>query len=119
MLLMAAGLLYILDMVHHGFILSEGLLDEIQITAHRGSSRSAPENTMAAIQAAMEEMADCVELDVQLTMDDVIVLGHDATLKRVAGVNRTIASLTWAELEGLEVGSWFSPEFCRGENPAA
>ncbi len=111
MLLMAAGLLYILDMVHHGFILSEGLLDEIQITAHRGSSRSAPENTMAAIQAAMEEMADCVELDVQLTMDDVIVLGHDATLKRVAGVNRTIASLTWAELEGLEVGSWFSPEF--------
>lgn len=66
---------------------------------------------MAAIAAAIEEMADYVELDVQLTKDDVMVLGHDATLKRVAGVNRPIASLTWEDLQELEVGSWFSPEF--------
>ena len=111
LVLLMAGLFYILDMVHHGFILSDGLLDEIQITAHRGSSKSAPENTMASVQAAVEELADCVELDVQLTMDNVIVLAHDTTLKRVAGVNRAISSYTWEELSELEVGSWFSPEF--------
>lgn len=71
----------------------------------------APENTLAAVEAAIEEMADYVELDVQMTKDGVMVLSHDATLKRVAGVNRTIASLTWEELQDLDVGSWFSPEF--------
>lgn len=110
-ILVAAGFLYILDMIYHGFSLSDDMISQTQITAHRGSSRSAPENTMAAIAAAIEEMADYVELDVQLTKDDVMVLGHDATLKRVAGVNRPIASLTWEDLQELEVGSWFSPEF--------
>ena len=59
----------------------------------------------------MEEMADSAEIDVQMTSDGVIVLGHDASLKRVAGVNRSIASMTFAELEKLDVGSWFSPEY--------
>ncbi len=110
-ILLATGFLYILDMVYHGFSLSDDIIAETQITAHRGSSRSAPENTMAAIAAAVEEMADYVEVDVQLTKDGVIVLGHDANLKRVAGVNRSMASLTWEEIQELEVGSWFSPEF--------
>ncbi len=110
-ILLATGFLYILDMVYHGFSLSDDIIAETQITAHRGSSRSAPENTMAAIAAAVEEMADYVEVDVQLTKDGVIVLGHDANLKRVAGVNRSMASLTWEEIQALEVGSWFSPEF--------
>ncbi len=109
--LLITGFLYILDMIHHGFTLTDDLFAKTQITAHRGSSRSAPENTMAAIAAAMEEMADYVELDVQLTSDGVVVLGHDATLKRVAGINRSIASMTWQELQEFEVGGWFSPEF--------
>ena len=107
----AAALLCILDMVYHGFAISDDIFFETRITAHRGSSKRAPENTIAAIEAAIEDMADFVELDVQLTKDGVAVLGHDATLKRVAGVNRTIASMTWEELQGLEVGGWFSPEF--------
>lgn len=52
----------------------------------------------------MEEMADSVEIDVQMTADGVVVLGHDASLKRVAGVNRSIASMTFEELEKLDVG---------------
>lgn len=105
------GILYILDMAYHGAALSDDMIAETQITAHRGSPRSAPENTLSAISAAVEEMADYVEVDVQLTKDNVMVLGHDATLKRVAGVNRSIASMTWKELQELEVGSWFSPDF--------
>ena len=79
------GMFYIYDLVRNGSELSEELLIETEITAHRGSSVTAPENTIPALEAAMEEMADSAEIDVQMTSDGVIVLGHDASLKRVAG----------------------------------
>ncbi len=108
----AAGLsLYVVDLVQNGPGVADLVMEEMQIMAHRGSCLSAPENTMAAVRAAYEELADSVELDVQMTADGVVVLGHDASLRRVAGVNRTIASCTYEELCSLEVGSWFSPEF--------
>lgn len=110
-IILVSGLFYIFDLVHSGSALSDEILVETQITAHRGSSRTAPENTMAAMAAAIEELADYAELDVQLTADGVVVLGHDASLKRVAGVNKAIGSLTWEELQGLDVGSWFSEEY--------
>ena len=112
------GLFYIYDLVRNGSELSEELLIETKITAHRGSSTTAPENTIPAIEAAMEEMADSVEIDVQMTSDGVIVLGHDASLKRVAGVNRSIASMTFEELEQLDVGSWFSESYGGTRVPA-
>lgn len=112
------GLFYIYDLVRNGSELSEELLIETEITAHRGSSTTAPENTIPAIEAAMEEMADSVEIDVQMTSDGVIVLGHDASLKRVAGVNRSIASMTFEELEQLDVGSWFSESYAGTRVPA-
>lgn len=112
------GLFYIYDLVCNGSELSEELLIETEITAHRGSSRTAPENTIPAIEAAVEEMADSVEIDVQMTADGVVVLGHDASLKRVAGVNRSIASMTFEELEKLDVGSWFSSEYAGTRIPS-
>ncbi len=112
------GLFYIYDLVRNGSELSEELLIETEITAHRGSSRTAPENTIPAIEAAVEEMADSVEIDVQMTADGVVVLGHDASLKRVAGVNRSIASMTFEALEKLDVGSWFSSEYAGTRIPS-
>ena len=112
------GLFYIYDLVRNGSELSEELLIETEITAHRGSSRTAPENTIPAIEAAVEEMADSVEIDVQMTADGVVVLGHDASLKRVAGVNRSIASMTFEELEKLDVGSCFSSEYAGTRIPS-
>lgn len=109
--ILASGMFYIFDLVYSGSALSDEILVETQITAHRGSSKTAPENTMAAIEAAIEELADYAEIDVQMTKDGVVVLGHDSNLKRVAGVNRAISSLTWEELQGLDVGSWFSSQF--------
>lgn len=110
-IILASGLFYIFDLVYSGSALSDEILVETQITAHRGSSKKAPENTMAAIEAAIEELADYVELDVQMTADGVVVLGHDANLRRVAGINRAISSLTWEELQGIDAGAWFSREF--------
>lgn len=99
------------DLSVHGFVISEYRIVDMQITAHRGSTRNAPENTMAAVRQAMEEMADCVEIDVQMTKDGVVVLGNDASLNRVTGVNRAIPNMTLEEIRQLDAGSFFSPEF--------
>lgn len=106
-----ASLFFIFDIVQNGSALTENVLTEIQITAHRGSSKTAPENTMSALEAAVEELADYAEIDVQQTEDGRVVLCHDTTLKRVAGLNRTISSMTYEELADLDVGSWFSKEY--------
>ena len=114
----AVSLLYIYDLVRNGSALSDEILIETQITAHRGSSMSAPENTRSAVQAAIDDLADCAEIDVQQTKDGVVVLGHDVSLKRVAGVNRSISSMTYEELQKLDVGSWFSEKFAGERIPA-
>ncbi len=100
--------------VYNGSAIAGGILGTVQITAHRGSSKEAPENTMAAIKQAVNDLADFVEIDVQETADGVVVLGHDSSLRRVAGVNRSIGSYSLEELKGLDVGGWFSGDF-KGE----
>lgn len=111
-------LFYLLDLVQNRFAISGDLMKSTQITAHRGSSRSAPENTLAALRAAEEELADYAEIDVQMTADGVVVLGHDASLRRVAGIDRAIGSMDWEELSRLDVGSWFSPAYGGERIPA-
>ena len=85
--------------------------DAVLITAHRGSSGAAPENTLAAIALALDEEADFVEIDVQETADGVIVVLHDADLMRLAGVRLNIWDAMYDDLRDIDVGSWFSPEF--------
>ena len=75
-------------------------------------------NAHDSLQAAIDDLADSVEIDVQLSRDGVVVLGHDASLKRVAGVNRPISALNWEELQKLDVGSWFSSDFAGERIPA-
>lgn len=102
------------DAFRNGLGAAEDILLEIPVTAHRGSSREAPENTMAAIERAVDNMAEYTEIDVQMTKDGKIVLSHDRTLKRTAGVNKKIQDMTYEEVEKLDVGAWFSAEF-KGE----
>src|SRR5215469_617165 len=83
----------------------------IAITAHRAGSTHAPENTLAGLRNAIMDGADAVEVDVQETADGEVVLLHDTDLRRVAGVGRSIWDLPYADLQDLDVGSWFSPAF--------
>src|SRR5512135_141392 len=83
----------------------------VSVTAHRGSSRDAPENTLAAIRKAIEQGADYAEIDIHLTADGVPVLLHDEDLQRLAGVAKRPVKLTLAELQRIDVGSRFSPAF--------
>jgi glycerophosphoryl diester phosphodiesterase len=87
------------------------LEDRTEVMAHRGASGMAPENTMAAIQAAIDSGADWVEIDVQETADGAIVVIHDSDLKKIAGNAMKVADSTLTELQQLDIGSWFGPEF--------
>lgn len=107
----AVSMAAVFDVSVNGAALAEDLLSEIQITAHRGASRTAPENTLPALQSAMDELADYAEIDVQETKDGVLVLFHDSTLRRIAGTNSTVKSMTLQELQKLDAGKWFSKEF--------
>jgi glycerophosphoryl diester phosphodiesterase len=78
----------------------------MDIIAHRGASAHAPENTMAAFRLAWESGADGIELDVWLSRDDEIVVHHDSTTRRCAGVNLAIADTDSATLRSLDVGRW-------------
>ena len=86
----------------------------VEIIAHRGASFDAPENTLAAMNLAWEQNADAIELDLWLSKDGRLVVFHDADAKRIAGVPRKIADLTWAEVQQLDAGSWKNAQF-KGE----
>lgn len=83
----------------------------IEITAHRGSSEKAPENSLSAIRQAIDDRADYAEIDVQETADGVIVVIYDSDLMRVTGVNRKLWDISYDEIKGMDAGSWFSTEF--------
>ncbi|MEA1951986.1 MAG: glycerophosphodiester phosphodiesterase, partial [Planctomycetota bacterium] len=87
------------------------LEDHTQVTAHRGASAAAPENTMAAVKRAIEEGTDWVEIDVQETADDEVVVFHDSDFMKLAGVDLKIWDATMADLEKIDIGSRFAPQF--------
>lgn len=87
------------------------LEDDTQIIAHRGASNVAPENTMAAIEEALRQGTDWVEIDVQESADGDIVVIHDRDLKRVSGSDLEVYSSTLEQLQTVDIGSWFAPRF--------
>ena len=84
---------------------------DIIVTGHRGASGHAPENTLSAMRIAIEMGAEFSELDVQETADGEIILLHDSSLKKTSGVDKDIWEVNYADLKGLDVGSWFSEEY--------
>lgn len=91
------------------------IFHETKVMAHRGASTEAPENTMAAFQKAIDDMADYIELDVQLTNNGEVIVMHDSNAYRTTGVDANIANMTYKEVKTLDAGSWFSDEYV-GEN---
>jgi len=98
--------------------------------AHRGASAYAPEHTLEAYRLALEQGAEYVEQDVDLTKDGVLVCSHDPSLERTTNVEEVfpdrftevpmggktvkmwfIEDFTLAEIKQLDAGSWFDPKF--------
>ncbi|EIL82871.1 glycerophosphodiester phosphodiesterase family protein [Bacillus altitudinis] len=87
------------------------------IIAHRGSSSAAPENTIAAFDVAVEQGADYIELDVQMTMDQHVVVIHDDTVDRTTNGNGLVKSYTLDQLKKLDAGSWFEQQYTNERIP--
>lgn len=98
---------YIRAVYKGNFRFAAGFLTRAQISAHRGFSHVAPENTAYAFEAAMESGADYIELDVQLTKDGQLVVFHDTTLNRTTNGSGKLADHTYEELSRLSAGSHF------------
>lgn len=92
---------------------------DVEVTAHRGSSGAAPENTLAAVRLAVAQKADVIENDIQRTSDGELVIIHDTTLGRTTDVEEVfpdrapwnVGDFTLAEIKQLDAGAWFAPEF--------
>lgn len=99
-------------------MLQEQVADhQIKVIAHRGGAMDAPENTLAAIEHAVKSGADMVEIDLRMTKDGVLVALHDETLLRTTGVDRAVCEMNSWELQQLDAGTWFSPDFAGEKIP--
>ena len=85
--------------------------DRPDVVAHRGASWGAPENTMAAFEAAIEQGADWVEIDVQETHDGRVLVIHDRDLMKVGGSPLRVFDAPFEELRAVDIGSWKDPRY--------
>ena len=93
---------------------------------HRGASAYAPEHTIEAYDLALEQGADYIEIDLQMTADGVLVALHDKTLNRTAdapeGVPEQycrglVSKKTLEQIQMCDAGSWFSPDYAGEQIP--
>ncbi|WP_152617878.1 glycerophosphodiester phosphodiesterase [Phaeacidiphilus oryzae] len=82
--------------------------DRVHVVAHRGSSGSIAEHTLAAYRRALEEGADALECDVRLTSDGHLVCLHDRRIDRTSNGRGVVSTLSLAELLRHDFGSWMS-----------
>lgn len=95
------------------------------VIAHRGYCQIAPENTLPAFRLAKAAGADLIELDYHHTKDGKLVVIHDATLDRTTdatnqwgGSKIPVASKTLSELQSLDAGKRFNPQFAGTRLPS-
>ena len=117
-----AGLLIVLMViisVTTGYWLIDDIraVDDTIIVAHRGAAGKAPENTLASIMQAIEDGADWVEFDVQETSDGEVVVVHDSDFMKLAGINLKVWEATFSQIQDIDIGSWFAPEFAAERVP--
>lgn len=96
------GVLFIVCIFASGIMLERiPHLQRVKIVAHRGGPPPAPENTLSALESAINAGAEYAEIDVQLTRDTVVVVVHDADLMRVARDSRRISQTDYHDIAGL------------------
>lgn len=101
----------IYDTIINGKLNNWGKLGKVEITAHRGASFQAPENTLPAIEHAISQKPDCIEIDVQLTKDGEVVLMHDSLMTRTTGISNHVYDLDYDAISALDAGGWYAPEY--------
>lgn len=81
------------------------------VIAHRGASGYAPENTLPAFQLAVDQGADALEFDIQISADGVPIVIHDPTLDRTTDLGGLICSLPYRRIRAADAGAhWTSDD---------
>lgn len=75
--------------------------DYVQVVAHRGDWRNAPENSLQALQNCIDMGVDMVEIDVRMTRDSVLVLMHDYTIDRTTTGSGVLRDFTYDSLQNF------------------
>ncbi|MDQ1267283.1 MAG: glycerophosphoryl diester phosphodiesterase, partial [Bacteroidota bacterium] len=84
---------------------------KIFVAAHRGSSGTAPENTMSSFREALEVGAKMIETDIQFTSDDKIIAFHDARLERTSDGRGIVWEQNYDSISHLDAGKWFDSKY--------
>jgi len=109
--LFLGGALVVMGLVSWQLLERVDLEDHVEISAHRGASLAAPENSLSAVRQAIEDGATFIEIDVQLTSDGVVVVNHDADLMRMGRSPLVISESTWEQVKVPDIGKSFGAEF--------
>ncbi len=75
----------------------------VAVVAHRGDWRNWPENSLPAIESAISMGVDMVEIDLQMTLDSVLVLCHDWTLERTTTGSGPVSQYTYQQLMAFDL----------------
>ncbi|MEG2709315.1 MAG: glycerophosphodiester phosphodiesterase family protein, partial [Vagococcus sp.] len=81
------------------------------VLAHRGSKGTHPENTLAAFKEAVRVKSEGIELDVQLSLDNHLVVIHDGEVDRTTNGQGLVKEYTLKELKEFDAGSWFHEDY--------
>src|SRR5258708_2093066 len=94
------------------------LIMDLLVIAHRGASQQAPENTLPAIEKALEGGAGMLALEVQKSKDNHPVVLADVSVDRTTNGTGRVARMNAAEIYALDAGSWFNPDFAGTRVPS-
>jgi len=81
-----------------------------RIFGHRGSAGTHPENTLESFRAAVEAGVQYLEFDIHMTRDGEVVVAHDEYLRRMCGLDRRIAEMSYSELAAADAGRMFTAD---------
>ena len=104
-LLISISSLFLITSCASKFKKSDG--QNLKAIGHRGAAGYAPENTLPAFSVAKQLGVKDVELDVQLSADDEVILFHDVTLDTKTNRKGTVGEFKTKDLLKTEIGEWF------------
>lgn len=89
----------------------------VGVAVHRAANEFAPENTLAAMQIALDLEVDFIEMDVRQTKDGKSVILHDGNLNRTTNGKGPLKDLNFDEARLLSAGLWFDPFYAAEKIP--
>ncbi|MFP6583079.1 MAG: glycerophosphodiester phosphodiesterase family protein [Candidatus Hydrogenedentota bacterium] len=106
-----AGYYVALALIIPGVTMADSKTNEVTVIAHRGASKYAPENTLAAFELAYTMKADYFELDCTLSKDGEVIVIHDDTLDRTTNIRGRVMNTASDVIGKADAGTWFDEKF--------